>query len=215
MWVHCAHLRVGESKMAKSSGNIARVAEILDSGVSARALRYALISVHYRQWLSYSPESQAAASGAVARLDALMAALSAYREDRPDDPGLPAVLDQARAAFFAAMDDDLNVSPALAALFELVREINRRIDVRALSTADAARVEAAIRDLDAVLGVLPEPDQLDPEVKAMLDAREAARAARDWGESDRLREVLAARGIAVEDTRDGQRWRRAPEPNRA
>jgi cysteinyl-tRNA synthetase len=215
-WLHCAHLGISGSKMAKSAGNIARVGDVLDSGVSARALRYALISVHYRQGLSYSIESQAAASGAVERLDTLVAALAAYREERPDDPGLPAILDQARAGFFGALDDDLNISPALGALFDMVREVNRRLDVRALSTADASRIEAALREMDQVLGVLPAADEvLDTELQALLQARQAARAARDWGESDRLREVLGARGVAVEDTRDGQRWRRIPEPNRA
>jgi cysteinyl-tRNA synthetase len=215
-WLHCAHLRVAGAKMAKSTGNIERVAEVLESGVSARALRYALISVHYRQALSYSAESQTAATGAVERLDALMMALAAYREERPDDSGLPALIDQAKAAFFDAMDDDLNVSPALAAMFELVREVNRRLSLRALSTADATRVEAALREMDQVLGVLADPmDGLDDELARMLTAREAARVARNWAESDRLRDALAARGIAVEDTRDGQRWRRVPEPNRA
>jgi cysteinyl-tRNA synthetase len=215
-WLHCAHLGIGGTKMAKSMGNISRVAEVLDGGVSARALRYALISVHYRAALSYSAESQTAATGAVQRLDEVVVALANYREDRADDPGLPGVLDQARAAFFGAMDDDLNVSPALAALFDLVREVNRRLDQRSLSTEDARRVEDGLREIDQVLGVLPDAaDQVEPDVEAMLEARAAARSARDWAESDRLRDALAARGIAVEDTRDGQRWRRAPEPNRA
>jgi cysteinyl-tRNA synthetase len=215
-WLHCAHLRVAGSKMAKSAGNIARVTDVLDSGVRARALRYALISVHYRQRLNYTAAAQAAADGAVERLDQLVASLAAYREDRPDDPGLPDVLAAARSAFFAALDDDLNVSPALAALFELVREVNRRLGIRALSTEDARRVEATLREIDAVLGVLPETEgTLDAEIEVLLAARLAARAARDWAESDRLRAALAARGIAVEDTRDGQRWRPAPEPNRA
>ncbi len=91
-WLHCAHLQMSGSKMAKSTGNIARASELLALGVSPRALRYALISVHYRASLNYSDESLAAASAAVARLDAAVAALDAYREDRADDPGLPALL---------------------------------------------------------------------------------------------------------------------------
>jgi cysteinyl-tRNA synthetase len=214
-WLHCAHLRVAGSKMAKSAGNIARVTDVLDSGVSARSLRYALISVHYRQRLNYTAASQAAADGAVERLDQLVAALGAYREDRPDDPGLPDLLEAARASFFAGLDDDLNISPALAALFELVREVNRRLGQRALSTQDARRVDATLHEIDVVLGVLPEAEAtLDAEIDAMLQARQAARAARNWAESDRLRTALAAMGIAVDDTPDGQRWRRASEPDR-
>ena len=113
------------------------------------------------------------------------------------------------------MDDDLNVSAALAAVFDLVRELNRRIDGRALSTADASAAIAWLRTTDTVLGVLPdEDDDLEPELRALLDDRVAARAARDLAASDRLRDELAARGIAVEDTRDGQRWRRLVEAGR-
>jgi cysteinyl-tRNA synthetase len=214
-WLHCAHLQMGGAKMAKSAGNIARVGELLASGTSPRALRYALVSVHYRARLDYSDESLAAAGAAVARLDAAVAALEAYREDRPDDPELPAILDDARSSFGAALDDDLNVSAGLASVFDLVRELNRRIEARSFSTADAGTALAALWDLDQVLGVLPDTaDDLDADALAMLAEREAARAARDWASSDRLRDALADRGIAVEDTRDGQRWRRLVESGR-
>jgi cysteinyl-tRNA synthetase len=214
-WLHCAHLQMSGSKMAKSTGNIARVGEVLGSGVDPRALRYALIAVHYRAGLNYTPDSLAAAAAAVDRLDALLAALATYRENAADDSGLSAVLDGARSAFEAAMDDDLNISAALGALFELVRELNRRIDARSLSTDDAGRAVAWLRDVDRVLGVLPaEADELPADLRKLLDDRVAARAARDWAASDRLRDELAARGIAVEDTRDGQRWRRLVEAGR-
>jgi cysteinyl-tRNA synthetase len=215
-WLHCAHLQMGGSKMAKSVGNIARVSDLLAAGIAPRALRYALISVHYRASLNYSGDSLSAAGAAVARLDAALAALETYREDRANDASLPTLLDDARIAFGAAFDDDLNVSAALAVVFDLVRESNRRIEARALSTADAATVVAALRDLDQVLGILPDMDAtLDARDAALLDARAAARAAQDWAGSDRLRDELAERGIAVEDTRDGQRWRRVAEMARA
>jgi cysteinyl-tRNA synthetase len=207
-WLHCAHLRLGGEKMAKSTGNIARVSELLEAGVSPRALRYALMSVHYRAPLNWTDESLPAAAAAVDRLDALLNALAAYREDRDDDPTLPAALDATRAGFEAGLDDDLNVSAALGALFDGVRELNRRMDVRSLSTADASRAADAIRALDAVLGVTaPAEAALDPQLQALLEERAAARAARDWAASDRLRDELLARGVSVEDTRDGQRWR--------
>jgi cysteinyl-tRNA synthetase len=198
--------------MAKSTGNIARVGELLDAGVSARALRYALIAVHYRAPLNWSDDSVTAATAALDRLDAAVAALGAYREERADDVELPAVLADARTAFDAALDDDLNVSAALASLFDLVRELNRRIDARVLSTADAERALATLRSFDEVLAVLPAADDpLDGETRRLLDARADARRNRDWSASDRLRDELADRGIAVEDTRDGQRWRRQLE----
>ncbi|HEX5240431.1 MAG TPA: cysteine--tRNA ligase [Candidatus Limnocylindrales bacterium] len=208
-WLHCAHLRLGGSKMAKSSGNISRVADLLEGDVSPRALRLALISVHYRQALDFSDESLEAAGGAIDRLDGALAALEAYREDRPDDPSLPALLGAMRERFDAALDDDLNVSAGLAALFDLVREANRRIADRSISTADAGRIVAAIRDVDEVLAILPDPEatSLPAGASELLDARRSARERRDWTESDRLREELARLGVAVEDTRDGQRWR--------
>jgi cysteinyl-tRNA synthetase len=216
-WLHCAHLQMGGRKMAKSEGNIARVAELLDGGVDPRALRYALIAAHYRTGLSFSDESLGAAAAAVARLDALVIALAAYRGGGPADPGLPAVIDAAREAFTLAMDDDLGISAALAAVFDLVRDVNRRIAARSLSTADAARALAALRDVDRVLGLLPDAGEpeLDAGLRDLIDRRAAARAARDWAASDRLRDELAARGIAVEDSRDGQRWRRAGTPSDA
>jgi cysteinyl-tRNA synthetase len=209
-WLHCAHLRLSGEKMARSVGNIALVTDLLASGASPRALRYALVSVHYRAPLNWSDDSLPAAAAAVERVDALVTALAAYREDHADDPGLPGVLEGVRSAFEAGLDDDLNVSEALGALFEGVRELNRRLDARTLSTADALRAATFVRELDAVLGIAaPAAEELDPELRALLDQRAAARTARDWAASDRLRDELLARGVAVEDTRDGQRWRLA------
>jgi cysteinyl-tRNA synthetase len=202
--------------MAKSTGNIARVDEVLETGVSPRALRYALLAVHYRAGLDYSDESLAAAAAAVTRLDTVVRALETYTEAGQDDPELPDVLAGARIAFIEALDDDLNISPGLAVVFDLVRDLNRRIEARSLSTDDAGRALAALRDLDQVLAVLPDAEGagLDAEVQAMLDERAAARKARDWAASDRLRDALADRGISVEDTRDGQRWHRIAEVSR-
>jgi cysteinyl-tRNA synthetase len=210
-WLHCAHLQSSGAKMAKSTGNIARVAEVLATGVSARALRLALISVHYRAALNHSPDSLTAAAAALDRLDSALAALAAYTEAGAGDPELAERLATARTEFGDALDDDLNVSAGLAVVFDLVRDLNRRIERRSLSTDDARRAIETLRDLDTVLGILPdaEPaDDLDPAIAALLDARIEARGARDFAASDRLRDELAALGVTVEDTRDGQRWRR-------
>ena len=214
-WLHCAHLQMGGEKMAKRTGNIERPADVYARGFSPRALRYALIAAQYRAPLEFGDDSLRAASSAVDRLATALAALDAYGSDAPDEPALPALLADTRARFEAALDDDLNVSPALAAVFDLVRELNRRIDTRALSTADAASAATFLRDLDRVLGVMEEEAEvLEPELAAMLDERTAARARRDWATSDRLRDELADRGVQIEDTRDGQRWRRAVEARR-
>jgi cysteinyl-tRNA synthetase len=210
-WLHNAHLQMGGTKMAKSSGNIARPADLYAAGISPRALRYALLATHYRSPLEFSDHSLEAAAAAVERINTAVRALDDYAEDRADEEALPQLLADARAAFAAGLEDDLNISAALAATFDLVRELNSRVAARTLSTADARRGAAALRELDTVLGVLEAvaDDQLDPELTELLEARAQARAARDWGRSDELRDALAAAGIVVEDTPDGQRWRKA------
>jgi cysteinyl-tRNA synthetase len=208
-WLHNAFLQMGGQKMAKSVGNIERVGEIIDRGIPRRALRLALMSAHYRSPLSFGEDSLQAAGSAIDRLDALLTALAAYRNDGPNDSSLADLLAQARTAIETALDDDLNISAALGALFDLVRELNRRIDARSLSTADAETAIAFLRDLDRIFGLAPvETASLPSDLQAMLDDRSAARTGRDWAASDRLRVALAERGILVEDTRDGQRWRR-------
>ncbi len=207
-WLHCAHLRMGGEKMAKSTGNIARVSDLLAAGVSPRALRFALIAVHYRAPLNYTDDTLASAAAAIERIDTLFAALAAYRQDGPDDSSLRTLLATIGERFDAALDDDLNISEALAALFDGVRELNRRLDARALSTADAERAIALLRGLDEVLAIAsPAATPLPAELEAMLASRVDARDRRDWAESDRLRDGLLTLGISVEDTRDGQRWR--------
>ncbi len=214
-WLHCAHLQMGGEKMAKRTGNIERPADVYARGYSPRALRYALIAAQYRAPLEFGEESLRAAASAVERLATVLAALDAYRADAAPDATLPAVLEETRRRFVDALDDDLNVSPALAAVFDLVRELNRRIDARSLSTQDAATAAAFLRDLDRVLGVMEEEtEQLSPELEAMLAERASARARHDWATSDRLRDELAGRGVLIEDTRDGQRWRRVVEAQR-
>jgi cysteinyl-tRNA synthetase len=211
VWMHNEHLRMSGRKMAKREGNIATPAEVYATGVSPRALRYALLAGHYREPLEFGDEPLAAAASAVERLSTVLAALDAYEADQPDDAELPALLERARAEFIEALDDDLNTPAAFAAVFELVRDLNRRLAARTLSTADARAAAAVIRELDRVLAVAEEDQEpLPADLIALLDQRAAARRERDFATSDRLRDELASAGVAVEDTPDGQRWRRIP-----
>jgi cysteinyl-tRNA synthetase len=213
VWLHNAHLQLGGQKMARRVGNIAKPADVYDEGYSPVELRYALLATHYRAPLEWGDETLDHARAAIERLSTCVAALDAYVEERADDESLSSALAGARDAFKTAMDDDLNVSGALAAVMDLVRESNRRIDARSLSTADARRAAAALRDLDSVLGVISLPDALPEGAAAFLEQRAAARANREWAKSDELRDALAALGVTVEDTRDGQRWRVTGKPS--
>jgi cysteinyl-tRNA synthetase len=213
-WLHCDHLRIGGEKMAKRTGHFLRPADVYADGWSPRALRYALLAAHYRAPLEFGDDSMPAAASAVDRLSTALAALdlAAARSDTGhDDADVEALLTRSRAAFEAALDDDLSIAPALAAVFDLVKELNRRLADRSLSAADARRSAALLRDLDGVLGVM-EPEAVadgrpSVAIEALLEERVAARTARDWARSDALRDQLAAAGVLVEDTRDGQRWR--------
>jgi cysteinyl-tRNA synthetase len=210
-WLHCAHLHVSGDKMSKSLGNIARVSDLLAEGVEPRALRLALISAHYRTSLNYTPDSLPAALAAIERLDAFDAALTA-RTVRVDEAagGVSAegaaLAATTRERFAAAMNDDLAVPEALGALFDFVREGNRLLNANC-SAATAAALQEALKELDQTLGILPAAIALPAGAEELLAARVAARAARDFAASDRLRDELAALGVLVEDSRDGQRWR--------
>ena len=183
-WLHCDHLKMGGEKMAKRTGKLRRPAEIYEQGWSPRALRYALLAAHYRAGLEFSDESLAAATSAVERLSTALAALDIYISTSATTRGSPPRWQQGRAAFEAAMDDDLAISPALGALFELVRDLNRRIDARSMSTADARRAAAALRDLDRVLAVMEADEAAGgdaPSAAISAAARGAHRGSRGEG----------------------------------
>jgi len=215
VWVHGEHLRTGGEKMAKSLGNFATVDELVAAGARPSALRYLLTaSAHYRKTVNYTEESLHAATESVDRFADFS---DRVRSHQPQ--GNAAVPDprvgRARAAFETAMDDDLNLAEAMGAIFTLIRPLNRELDEGTFDEATHRELIELIDEVDDVLGVLPlvlrerAGSALDPEAAGMLSAREAARTAREWAESDRLRVALAERGIAVEDTPAGQRWRRS------
>jgi cysteinyl-tRNA synthetase len=201
-WMHCAHLMVEGSKMAKSAGNFFTLRDLLEKGWSGREVRYALISVHYRGALNFTMEGLAAARTALARLDA-------WRERLTETAGSETAVegpDAATEGFFIALDDDLNISGALAVLFETLRESNRSMDEGGLTPPQARGLLAWLARVDGVLALQPDAGAAIPqEVEELLAARAAARAAKEWKKSDELRDQIAALGWTVKDTKDGQR----------
>ena len=196
-WMHCAHLRVNGEKMSKSLGNFFTLRDLLDKGWKGREIRYVLVNAHYRQGLNFAFSALEDARRALERIDRCVDALAARANDEP----APAFAQEALDAFTAAVNDDLNTPKAFAALFDLVRQVN------ASGTCSKAVLDI-FRKMDSVLGVVffgkAEKTEVPAEVQALLDARAAARAAKNWAESDRLRDEIAAAGWLVKDSKDGQ-----------
>jgi len=208
-WMHCAHLIVDGKKMSKSLGNFYTLRDILDRGYAGREIRYVLLSTHYRQSLNFSFSALDAARASLHRLDAFRSRLEDAAGDKPHVGALPAWAAGLKERFTAGLDDDLNISEALAALFDVVHAGNRAMDEQAIEPAAAMAVMALLYDLDQVLAILEsEPEQADPEVLELVALRKEARAAKNWSESDRLRDEISARGWIVQDTPDGQKLKR-------
>ncbi len=210
-WLHCAHLLVDGEKMAKSKGNFYTLRDLLAKGYDPLAVRYLLLSAHYRMSLNFTLDGLQQAHTAVQRLQQFR-----RRLDEPGPAGSPApataaAVTAAETKFGTSLDDDLNISPALAAVFDLMRHANARLEAGA-PEAERLLLREAFDRCDAVIGVMHPPAAADPEaaaIDALVAARQAARQAKNFAESDRLRAELTARGIVVEDTPQGPRWHRA------
>lgn len=200
LWMHCAHLMVDGGKMAKSAGNFYTLRDLLDKGWTGREVRYVLISAHYRLPLNFTFAGLAAARSALQRLDEWQQRLAALAATAQTGEPHPAA---AEDKFGAALDDDLNISAALGALFDLVRDTNRAMDKGEVSPEQARGLLDYWNRINSVLHLEPEAATIPAEIAALLEDRNAARAARDWAKSDALRDELLKRGWVVKDTKEG------------
>jgi cysteinyl-tRNA synthetase len=227
-WLHVKHLRVEGRKMSKSLGNFITVRELLDEGVSPAAIRHQLLSAHYRSELNFTREGLEASDRAVNRLldfEARLAALPPGGVVGPESragerDALQEAAAQALARFTAALQDDLNVSEGMAAVFVLLNQVNGLLDRGSveISPGGLHAVRGALASMDRILGLLEVGRRsrvVDPEladwVETLLLQRSEARASRDWARADEIREELSGRGIAIEDTAQGTRWKRVGE----
>ncbi len=218
-WLHAEHLLSEGEKMSKSLGNFYTVESLLNRGHRPSAIRYLLLSAHYRTQLNFTLEGLKDADRAVGRLYELRRRLEETPVAEAAATGsadLEEVAERWRRAFIEALDDDLNVSDALAATFTMVREANLTLDGSDRSPAPGlAAVRAALEDFDSVFGVLSlreleetaDSAELEQWIEGRIGARAAAREASDFGLADAIRDELLERGVALEDGPAGTRWK--------
>jgi cysteinyl-tRNA synthetase len=202
-WLHSELVYSGGKKMGPFSGNVKTVRELMAAGLDGRLLRYWMLSTHYRQPLHYTEESLQQAQASLGRIDGFARRLKHALGARRHPDLLPLAM-AAERDFFAAIDDDLNISAAMAVLTEFMRRVNSLLADHPLSRADARDILATLFRMDAVLGFFDfADDQLDREIADLLAKRETARAAGDYAAADAIRAELLQRGFRVSDTPHG------------
>ena len=209
-WLHFEHLKVEGETMSKSKGNYYTFRDLTDKGFSPAAIRYFLLSVPCRKQLNFTFDALQGAEKTVESLRDFRARLEEARTEAGVNHELHDATKQALTEFEAGMDDDLNTSVALAAVHELTREVNTALARRVLRADNKREIIAAIERIDSVLNVIgrPQREMLDEEIQKLIAERQEARHRRDFARADEIRNQLAERGIVLEDTKDGVRWKR-------
>jgi len=212
VWMHARHLLWDNKKMSKSQGTFFTIADLLGRGYTGDAIRHSLVSTHYRQQVNYTLKSFDDAKASIARLAEGHARLFQHAsQNAAGGDALRAAAEKAKKDFDGAMDDDLNTSGALGALHEFVREVNRILDAGGASSLSAEVALDRYHAMLTVFGIDPRAagDGVPADVAALADQRKQARAARNFKESDRLRDAIKALGWTVEDSKDGQKLKRS------
>jgi cysteinyl-tRNA synthetase len=209
-WIHFEHLKVDGETMSKSKGNYYTFRDVTEKGFSAAAVRYFLLSVPYNKQLNFTFDALAGAERTVASLRDFRARLSEAKTEPGKNEKLSETAARALQEFEEAMDDDLNTSIALAVVHNLSREVNTALARKHVREDDQRELLAAIDRLDTVLNIFGEQqrEMLDSEIQSLIDERQEARHRRDFARGDQIRDDLANRGIILEDTKDGVRWKR-------
>ncbi len=208
-WCHGEFLLTDGAKMAKRVGNVAAVEELRAAGISAAAVRHFMFSVHYRKQLNLTDESLEASSNAVRRI-------ADFAERLEDATGgtaaMGAFATELETTARAALYDDLNAPEALGALFEFIRKVNGELDAEGTDALGLAEARRAFAVVNGVLDVVPMKAEVASElsgwVEERLAARREARSRRDFAMADGIRQEIESRGIAIEDTPQGTRWKK-------
>jgi len=203
LWMHSEHLIVDGRKMSKSEGNFYTLDDLLEQGLAPDAIRYCLLSTHYRQKLNFTVERVRDAQKAINRLRELVRRLEAVNQHNwgrspaaPDD------------TLVSALDDDLNIAGALGAIFSWAKELFAHLDDGALSGLGAQEALSALKKYDQLLGVIFSKEAIGEDIEALITEREAARTNSEWARADEIRDQLLGQGIILEDTPSGTIWKR-------
>ncbi|MGA2327878.1 MAG: cysteine--tRNA ligase [Bryobacteraceae bacterium] len=211
-WLHSEHLILSGEIMSKSLGNFLTLRDLLDQGFHPEAVRFLLASVPYRKKLNFTMDSMRSAEQAVERLRNFKLRLDTEKFPQGVSEGLLERTREATARFDEALDDDLNTAEALAAAFELVREANSAMDAGEFRAANTPPANEFLTRFDAVFDVLrpagKETGIGDAEIEALIGERNQARKAKNFARSDEIRRQLHQRGVILEDTKEGTRWKR-------
>ncbi|MFH2020743.1 MAG: cysteine--tRNA ligase [archaeon] len=202
-WLHCEHLLVDGEKMSKSKGNFYVLKDVLEKGFSPKAVRYLLMSTHYRQKLNFTFAALDGAETVIKRLKEFIMKLKSATS-KQNDPEIDKLIAETKNKFEAAMDDDLNMSGGLASVFEFMTAVNTLLSNDALSRNDALKCFNLMMEFDKVLGVLEFVEESVPDsVMELVHKRDAARKEKNWKLSDELRDEIKKLGYAVDDSGKG------------
>jgi len=209
-WLHAEHLIVEGQKMAKSLGNFITLDDLLKKEYDPKAIRYLLLSTHYKQQLNFTFNGLEAAKKTV---DSLFDFIKRLKEmkDGKSNPKINSLVKAVRNAFVKAMDDNLSINVALASIFDFVKKINKLIGENGLSKKDGEKIVKLMLDLDRVLGLGLEikEEKLSAEIEKLIQERQSARKAGDFKKADEIRTRLEKEHyVIVEDTKDGIRWKK-------
>lgn len=208
-WLHCHHLIVNGEKMSKSQGNHFTLRDLRQKQADPLDIRFLLLSTHYRKVLNFTFEALDQAQASVQRIKDFLYELESRSFPAGDSPAVTKLIQETQEKFIGGLGDDLNISVALTALFELIKKANILIMEEKIRAGDAEALSAFVYRLDGVLAVLPAKQEasLPEEVVKKIERREEARRAKQYGLADQIRKELLQAGIALEDTKDGVRWK--------
>ncbi|MBT7902480.1 cysteine--tRNA ligase [Candidatus Woesearchaeota archaeon] len=208
-WMHNAHLIVNGEKMSKSLGNFFTLKDLRDKGYSSKAIRYELLRTHYRQQLDFREDELKQIPQTLQKFNDFLIKLDEISKPGELSSDISEKVKLVKQKFEESLDDDLNISGAIAAIFEFMTFVNTMIAASTLNLIEATFIKKTMLGFDSVMGVITEDKgSLSSDEETIIKEREQARSQKNWAKSDELRDLLKEKGIIVEDSNKGTRWKR-------